>query len=176
LAILGGLNAILAVAAFSVWRGERSARDTYAKSLAQLSIMQLDASRILDLRAAPKKAAMRGRTNQELLAQLEAAVDAAGVSRDHWTESIPQPMVRLAKSDYKQQTTRCFFESVTLRDLATLTQRLQERDSTIQVSGLNLTNRQPEVPAFDAELAFSYLVYSPLQQQVGSQSASAGNR
>jgi len=164
LAILFGLNCLLLLALLGISRGQRSTQDTYNHALAQLANMKIDAARIVELRSAPQRAAMRTRSDQELLAQVEAAVDAAGVKRERWRESIPQPIVRLAKSNYKQQTTRCFFEGVTLRDLAKFANKLQAQDSTIRIGGINLTNREPESPAYDVDLSLSYLVYSPLRQ------------
>ena len=48
-----------------------------------------------------------------------------------------------------------------LQQLAAFGHNLQARDPTLHVSALNLTNRHPDNPTYGADLAVSYLVYSP---------------
>lgn len=161
LILLAGLLALAGLALWFQSRALASTRDTHATALRRLDQMRTDAQRIKTLRQTPKSAASRTRANEELLAQVERSLAAADIDRTHWHDSIPQPPIRLPNSDYKRLTTHLYFESVTLRQLATFGHNLQARDPTLHISALNLTNRHPDNPTYDADLAVSYLVYAP---------------
>ncbi len=163
--ILAGLLVVTAMLGWLERRALSSGQDTYATAERQLSQMRNDVTRIKILRATPQSAASRTRPNEELLAQVERALTAAGINRDHWHDSIPQPAARVPKSDYKQLTTRLYFESITPKQLATFAHHLQTDDPTLRISALNLTNRHPDTPEYDFDLAVSYLVYA--RQEVG---------
>ncbi|MGB2987495.1 MAG: hypothetical protein WBE26_16650 [Phycisphaerae bacterium] len=85
----------------------------------------------------------------------------AGIDRSHRHDSIPQPPVRLPKSDHKRLTTRLYFEAVTLKQLAASANHLETSDLIFRVSAVNLTNRDPATTSYGADLAVSYFVYTP---------------
>lgn len=159
--LLAGLLALACLLCWSEWGALGSVQDTYAVAQRQLEQMRVDASRIEALRETPQSAAGRTRANEELLAQVERALRAAGIERGRWHDSIPQPPSRMAKTDYKRFTTRLYFDGVTLRQVAGFAHHLKSNDPTLQVSALTLTNRQLETPHFEVDLAVSYLVYAP---------------
>lgn len=162
--MLVGLLAVAGMFGWLQWRVLASTRDTYATALGQLNQMRTDARRIETLRETPRAAVGRSRANEELLAQVEQSLAAAGMDRTKWHDSIPQPPVRLSNSDYKRLSTRLYFEDVTLKELAAFAYDLQSSDPTLRVSAVNLTNRHPDSPEFDVDVAISYRVFAP---QVG---------
>ena len=159
--ILVGVLSIVMAFVWLQWRALASTNDTYETALAQLDQMRADVLRIQSLRQVPQAAAGRPRRNEELLAQVERALEAAGIDHAHWHDSIPQPPVRLPKSDYKRLTTRLYFEDVTLWQLAAFAHHLEAADPTLAVSAVNITNRRLEGSDYDVDLAVSYLVYNP---------------
>jgi hypothetical protein len=160
-------SAVLA-AAFLTWLQERvtaSATDTFRVARGQLAQMHDDAQLIQQLRRTPMTAAARARSNQELLAQVEKALAAAGVDRALWQDSVPQPPTRIPNSDYMKVTTRLYFEDLTLQKVAAFSHHLRAVDPTLSVSGVNLANRTSETLVFDVEVVVSYLVFTPQHQQ-----------
>lgn len=159
--LLAGLLALVGLLCWSQWRALASTKDTYATALRQLDQMRIDKERIEKLRRTPRTATSRTRPNEELLAQIEQSLEAAGIDRAKWHDSVPQPAVRLPRSDYKRMTTRLYFEAITVKQLAAFAHHLQSSDPTLHVSAVNLTNRHTDRPDFDVDLAVSYLVYAP---------------
>ena len=103
--------------------------------------MRADVLSIQRLQVAPRAAASRTRPNEELLDQVQQSISSAGIDRTQWHDSIPQPGVRVSGSDYKRLTTRLYFDSITLRQLAAFAYHLQANDPTLLVSAFNPTNR-----------------------------------
>lgn len=159
--LFGGMLIAACLLGWLQWRAYGSTQDTYAAALRQLNQMRTDAGRIKAQRHSPQAAVSRTRPNEELLGQVEQALSAAGIDRGKWHDSIPQPLVRLPKSDYKRLATRLYFEAVTLKRLAAFAHHLRLEDPTLRVSAVNLINRNTESPEFDVDLAVSYLVFAP---------------
>ena len=132
--------------------------------------MKADASRILALRGAPHAALGKRRSNEELLATVEQALSQAGIPRERWKDSIPQPLSRLAGTDYQRQVTQLYFDGLELRQLAGFLVELRRRDPTLSVTGLTLAPR-PSSSGYDVEMGVAYLVYAPREER-----ASAGRR
>ncbi len=156
-----GLSVLLSGLGYLQWRSLASRKDAYRVAAAQLVQMQDDAREVLRLREIPKKAAPRTRTSQELLALVERSVDAVGIPRASWRDSLPQPAVRIPNADYKREATRISLERITLRQLAAFVYDLTTNDPTLQVPTLNLINRVPDKDTFDTDLAVAYLVFAP---------------
>ena len=160
LLLVGGL-ALALLLCFLQWRGYASALDSRRAAVSQLERMRADAERIEKLRDAPRTAASRPRANEELLAQIEGALDRAGIARDQWRDSIPQPELRLPKSDYVRHATRIRLEGVSLRQLAAFAHHLQTADPTLWIESLTLTNRDRDTDRYDSEASVAYLVFAP---------------
>lgn len=158
--LLGGFVVVTALLALLQWRVLASVEDTYHVAVTELDQMRTDVEAICSLRQAPVTASARQRTNQELLAQVERALAAAGIDRASWLDSVPQPPVRVPGSDYKRFITRLYFENLSLQQLAVFALELERRDPTLEVSGFNVTNRRSDAPGFDLELSVAYLVYA----------------
>ena len=158
------LSGLLIAACLFCWLERRalsSVRDTFATATHQLDQMRADVLSIQRLQEAPRAATSRTRPNEELLDQVQQALSSADIDRTKWHDSIPQPGVRVPGSDYKRLTTRLYFDSVTLRQLAAFVHHLQANDPTLRIAGLNLTSPHSDRPDFDVEVAVSYLVYAP---------------
>jgi hypothetical protein len=153
--------AIVALFTWFQWRTHASSQDTYSAAAAQLARMQADADRIRYLRTAPKSASARERGSEELLAGIETALREADINVSHWRDSIPQPPVRLPKSDYRLHGTRIYLDGLTLRELAAFTCHLERADASLSLSSLAITNREPDIPTYDADLAITYRVFAP---------------
>ncbi len=124
----------------------------------QLAAMSQNAARLLELEQKPQAALARTRSNEELLGTVEQALVRAGVARDMWKDSIPQPLARVTGTDYQRQTTLLYFDAFNLKQVASFIGELSGLDAALGVSGLSLTARDS---GFDIEIAVSYLVYSP---------------
>lgn len=152
---------VLSLVAWLQHRALASLADTYQVATERLTSMRADAVRILALEKAPQAAAGRTRASEDLLAQIEQSLSAAGIDRSRWHDSIPQPPTRIPRTDYKQLTTRIYLQSIALRDMAAFILHLQTADPTLRVSAIDLTNRHAGGPNYDVDLAVSYLVYAP---------------
>ena len=159
--ILSGLLVIAMLIGFFQWRALGSVEDTYAVAQEQLLHMQIDASRIHALMETPQAATNRARTQQELLGQVEQSLTVAGIDRSLWHDSIPQPPIRIADSDYRQLTTRLYFKDLTMKKTASFIHHLESNDPTLSVTALNLINRHSGSVFYDIDLAVTYLVYLP---------------
>ena len=159
--LLAACFIVLFLAAWLQHRALASLADTHQVATQRLASMRSDAARILALKQAPRSAASRTRASEDLLAQIERSLGAAGIDRGCWHDSIPQPPTRIPQTDYKQFTTRIYLQSIALRDMAAFILHLQTADPTLRVSAIDLTNRDADGPNYDADLAVSYLVYSP---------------
>lgn len=168
LMILGGVVAVAALLAGMQWRTLASVQDTYRVAAAELDQMREDVLAITGLRQVPVTALSRQRTNQELLAQVEKALAAASADRASWLDSVPQPPVQMPGSDYRKLTTRLYFENLSLQQLTLFALELERQDPTLEVSGLNITNRRLDAPGFDVELGAAYLVFSPHSSENGN--------
>lgn len=161
LVLLGCLAVLLGLLVCRQSRALASASDTCRLAKQQLARMKEDAAVVVRLREAPRTAAARTRTNQELLAQIEKAVDDAGISREFWRDSLPHPAVRLGDTEYKREATRITLQRISMRALAAFAYQLTKSDQTLQVPTISVLNRTPEPALFDVDLLVSYLVYSP---------------
>ena len=159
--ILAGTLIVACLVGGLQWRSLRSARDTLTVARGQLTRMRADVAAIMTLRDRPRSAVGRTRPHETLLAQVEQALSASQIDRSHWRDSIPQPPVRLPKSDFRRMTTSLELESITMRQIATFAHELKTNDPTLGVTGLRLTNRHEDRPEFDVEVDISYLVYAP---------------
>lgn len=129
--------------------------------------MRADTARLAALRQGPEAAVSRTRPSAELLAQVEQALSVTDIDRRGWHDSMPQPAAPLSGSDYKRHATRLYFESVTFQQLAAFAHDLRQRDPTLRVSSVGVTNRDPTTTAYDVELSVAYLVYAPSAKQGG---------
>ena len=160
-AVLSGLLVVGCMMCWLQWRTLASMKDSYTTALLQLDQMRRNAGEIKALRQTPRTAVSRTRANEELLAQVEQSLSSAGIDRAKWHDSIPQPAVRLSRSDYKKLTTRLYFEAMNLNQLAAFVYHLQEGDPTLQISSVNLGNTRKDSLDYDVDLGISYLVYAP---------------
>lgn len=159
--LFGGVLALGLLLAWSQWRTFASTRDSHVASLAQLATMKTDAEQILALRKAPQSAVGQTRTSQELLYQVEKALNSAGIDRSLWSDSVPQAAIRVPGTDYQRAGVRLYFGGLTLEKLTSFAHHLHRDDPTLNVSAVNLINREQESPKFDVDLMVSYLVFSP---------------
>jgi len=173
-----GLVLLLAVgvALAGLWWLQRralgSVRHTLAAQTSALVRMQADARRIELLRLAPRRAVERFKPNDELLAQIDRALQEAAVPRERWQDSIPQAPQRLADSPYTRHTTRLYFQNLDLRQATSFAYRLLETDPSLSVSSVRIAaDRRTDkaatadhLPTWHVDLAVSYLTYAPAAQ------------
>lgn len=150
--------AVLALMAFLYGRQVAAQAARCRAMQSQLSAMRQNAARILELQQKPQAALARMRSSEEFLGTVEQALVKAGVARDTWKDSIPQPLARVTGTDYQRQTTLLYFDGFNLKQVASFIGELSRLDAALGVSGLNLTARDS---GFDIDIAVSYLVYSP---------------
>lgn len=149
------------------YRALRASEMSLANRTASISRMRADASMIATLQSGPQRAVDREKPNDELLAQIEAALHEAGVPRKLWQDSIPQPPQREKDSDYIRLATRLVFERISLQQVAGFANQLLFADPTIRVSSVRLhaDSRKPAVSSgvarWNVELVTAYLVYEP---------------
>lgn len=163
-ALLVGLAvcSLAALACWLQWRSLHSARSVHAARVQALDRMQVDSERIRSLQSTPKRAVERERPNEELLTQVESALQAANVPTQRWHDSIPQTPQRLPHSPYLRFSTRLYFEAVTLEQIMRFAHALLKADPSLTVSSLQVSSRpQQETAVWNVDLAVSYLVYAP---------------
>ncbi len=159
--VLAGLAALTAGLCVLQVRTLASAQDTYQTQVTELATMRADAGAILTLRNKPRSAAMQTRPNQDVLAQVENALKTSAIDRSSWRDSIPQLPRRVAGTDYKEVTTRLYFEKLSLQQLAAFAQNLRQIDGTLTLSMINLSGRTYATPEYDVDVGVSYRVYAP---------------
>ena len=166
------LIAVACFAAACLWwlqqRSLRSTRHTLTTQTAALARMQSDADRIAQLRTAPQRATDRRKPHDDLMAQINRALSAAGVPKKLWQDSIPQAPQRLANTPYTRHTTRLYFERTTLEQVTGFVHQLLEADPSLTVSAIRVTADKAtdkhrildRPPTWRIELAVSYLTYA----------------
>ncbi len=156
--LLAWATAALALLAFLYGRGVYALEVRCLAMPSQLQRMRQDAARILDLRQTPKTALGKRRSSEELLAAVEQALAAADIPRERWKDSIPQPLARVAGTDYQKQTTQLYFDDLAMKQIAAFAVTLPQKDPTLHLLGLGLTQR---TAGYDVELDVEYFVYLP---------------
>lgn len=159
--------ACLMTAALALIEGRMyvSSARSYEQSLRQFARMRSDAERIMALRQVPHAAVGRARPNEEFLAEVEEALTHAHVDRSRWQDSIPQPLARVAGTDYVRQSTRLYFRDLPLQPLASFVWHLQRTDPALEIESVNLTQRSLQSKTFDVELSVACLIYAPLKEK-----------
>lgn len=160
--LLGLVAALLVLATLLYGRGAWALERRCGSMQSQLDSMKLDAARILDLRQIPQAALGRLKSSEELLATVELALSAAGIAREQWKDSIPQPLSRVAGTNYQKQATQLYLDDLSLQKLAMFVIALHDKDPTLSVSSLGLTQRP--TAEYDVDLSIEYLVFSPAQK------------
>jgi len=165
---IGVVMGVMLLTLFWVYAWQAGKLDTvqriHAAQVAGLGQMQVDAEHIRALRTAPQRATDRERANDELLAQVDAALARADVPKTHWQDSIPQPAQRVTGEPYERHTTRLYLEGVTLVQAVGISWALLEMDPTLELSGMRLTapganKATSDHATWNAELAVSYLLF-----------------
>jgi len=150
----------------------RSTRRVLATQIASVNKMQIDAARIAELQSKPQQAIDREKPNDELLAQIEAALHEANVPRELWQDSIPQPPQRDKAPDYLRVTTRLEFENITLQQVASLAHQLLNADPALQIQSMRVQNRRSDIRKhahqiqWNIEMAVAHLVYDPKVDEI----------
>jgi len=124
--------------------------------------MSADASRIEQLRTAPRLASDRERPNDELLAQVRDALTTSGIGLEHWIGNDPTPSARIPKTPYKRMSVRVRMEDLSMRQLVLFAYHLTSADPTISISSLHLSGpsgRSDDL--WNADVTLSYLLFSP---------------
>lgn len=162
--LLVGICALGMAIAWGQWRIYASTQSRFETSIAQLSAMQGDAAAILSLKEATPVAVGQARTSQELLHQVEKALSSSGIDRSLWSDSVPQGAIRVPETDYQRAGVRLYFAGLTMQQLAGFSYQIELIDPTLEISAVNLTNRENESPKFDVDVTVSYLVFSPTRE------------
>ena len=153
------------IAGLACWLGQRSltsAKEELADSIGRTQQMQADAVQIETLRIAPRLATERVRPNDELIAQVEAAMGAANLPPKHWVANDPAPAVRIPRSPYQQMTVRLSLEDVSLRQVVEFAHALLDKDPGLSIPRLRLTaSPKDATDLWNADVGLAYLVYSP---------------
>jgi hypothetical protein len=156
---------IAILAALLCWvetRGVSSACHSYVAMCSQVEQMQKDAARIASLRTQPQRAAERERPNDELIAQVRRALQAARISEERWIGNEPAIGVRISKTPYKKISTKLRFEGLEMRELVIFVHALIDRDQTLSISAVRLTESNDETSVrWNVDLTATYLIYSP---------------
>jgi hypothetical protein len=167
------LAAIGACAALWCWLEHRAlaARiDSQGAAVRQAEQAYADAQRIESLRTAPRLASERARPNDELVAQIQAALTAVGIAAERWVNNEPMPAVAVPKSPYRQLIVRLGFQEVSLRQLVEFCHHLLDKDPTLFVSRVRLLGPPGKADdLWDADIVVGYLVYAPARTSSSGQ-------
>ena len=124
--------------------------------------MLVDAEKVSRLQSAPRLAVDRRRPDDELIAQIQNALDDARISADRWLSTEPSAAMRVRGTAYQEVTTRLSLHAISLRQLANFVFALASDDASLRVAGLRLRqSRVRAADAWDADLAVTYYLYSP---------------
>lgn len=139
---------------------------TYEALVTQIEGMARDAVVIESLKTAPLIAAEHERPNDELLAEVKDALDAAKIPLERWIGNDPAPAVRIPKSPYKRLSVRLTLDALTLRQLVQFAYQLADVNSSLHVSDLRLSVPQSRTnDTWNVEVTVSYLIYAPYRQE-----------
>lgn len=147
---------------FASARSLASTQDNYSTMHQQIKQMDADVREIERLKHAPQKATDRERANDELIAQVNAALDAAKISYEHWNDHTPYPAVRIPQTPYKRLSTRLSFTDLSLRELSTFLFSLIDADASLSLSQLHLSApRTADKENWNIDLTLSYYIFTP---------------
>jgi len=147
-------------------RTQASQVDRRDRLMTELQQMTQDAGRIASLREAPRLATERVRPNDELLSEVRASLEKAGIPLERWVGNDPAAPVRVPKSPYKRLAVRLLLENVMLRQLVQFAYDLTEQDGALSVPRIRLSAARAESEdAWDVDLTVAYLIYAPSQER-----------
>lgn len=137
-------------------------RAAHASALERVQQMAQDGRRISLLGQAPRRASDRERPNDELLSQVQEAMNRVRMRPDQWERSQPSPPRRLGNSPYRQVVTLLSLRRVSLQQVGALCHSLISEDPSLNVSQLRLSAApRQQSSSWNAELTLTYLIYSP---------------
>lgn len=158
LCLVAGCSVLAAVA----WLEHRSLNRLHSAQQSKITAllhMRRDARRIAALSSVPQMAAEKTRANEELLGQVESALQKAGINAEKWLDSVPQHPQPLGDSSYRRVSTRLFLEDVTLERLTVFAHTLVDRDPSLSITALQLTAPGDDTAdRWRVDLTVSYLV------------------
>jgi hypothetical protein len=159
------LAAFAACAALWCWlehRAQAARVGSHGAAIRQTEQSHADAARIENLRTAPRLATERARPNDELVAQIQAALTAAGIAPERWVNNEPIPAVAVPKSPYRQLAVRLGLQEVSLQQIVEFCHHLLDKDLALFVGRVRLFGPPGKTDdLWDADIVIGYLVYAP---------------
>ncbi|MCZ6654720.1 MAG: hypothetical protein O7D91_17050 [Planctomycetota bacterium] len=157
---LGTLFLALLVACWFASRSLGSLKNRHAAQTQSLQQMRADVERITVLSSAPRGANDHRRSSEELLADLEAALDEAGIPLSRWQDSVPRQPQQVSGTEYQQVATRLYFDELSLEEIVKFAHRLVDQDPSLFVSSVRVSaGRGKNTQTWSVELTVTYLVY-----------------
>ncbi|MCZ6654341.1 MAG: hypothetical protein O7D91_15110 [Planctomycetota bacterium] len=157
---LGTLCLALLVACWFESRSLGSLKNRHAAQTQSLQQMRADVERITLLSSAPRGANDHRRSSEELLAELEAALNEVGIPLDRWQDSVPRQPQQVPGSEYQQVATRLYFDELSLEGIIKFAHRLVDQDPSLFVSSVRINaGRGKNTQTWSVELTVTYLVY-----------------
>lgn len=142
------------------WQANQALIGEVAARRARAAAVAADARRILQLRQRPKQAAEASLPQADLLTQVSAALQAAGIEPARLVSTQPQPPRKLPQSDHAELTLRLVLEGVPLEGLAKFCRTLTAMRPELRISGLQLRSA-PAATLWNAEIGVAYWVLAP---------------
>jgi hypothetical protein len=143
-----------------VMRAERAAESTLAARRARAGDLVTDARAVLSARGLPQRAAEEDLPQADLLQQVGAAMQAAGLPADSLVSTLPEPPRQLPGATHAEIVHRLMFENVRLESLVRFCRDLLGQNEALHIAGLHLragADRQ----TWSADVSVSYWTIVP---------------
>ena len=165
------LVALLLVALVWVaYAGMAASRERFVGASKELASATRLVGQIKKLRAKPDQAALESHSQRALAKAIEQSASQVGIAQTRIARIEPQATRRAGDTSYMEHATLVQLESVTLKQLAQLAEKLRQLDASL--GQLHITTLRIDAPyqqgvatqsaeAWNVEFTLTYFVYSP---------------
>jgi len=165
IALCLGLLTALVVWSFQEMRAAQASVGVAQQNLTQCKDV---ATKIVEVRQRPTKAALEETTTTSLATLIDEAATSSRIAKSNIIRIEPQPTRRVGETDYKEQATYVELRGVSLQQLVSFMHTLLADQSELDVTSLRITAPRYEsdtpaatVETWLAEVTLTYLIYSP---------------
>lgn len=161
---------VLIILVWFAYAGMASNRQQFAEASEELEQAARLAHQIELLRSKPDQATLESHSQRALAKAIEQSASEVGIKPTRIARIEPQAARRAGDSSYMEHATLVHLESVTLKQLALLADRLRQLDASL--GQLHITTLRIDAPyqqdadspsaeAWNIEFTLTYFVYSP---------------
>lgn len=150
------LCTILVVVCWAEHRSLRSLQSNLSTHSKSIKLMYSDVQRIRALSHKPMLVTTTRKSNDQLLAEIEAALSIAAIPLEKWQDSVPLPAQSVPESNLVRMATRMYLEDVDLESFARFCRSLIEADNTLSVESTRISEFRSNGKDWVFEITVTY--------------------